>query len=73
MVGLDAADVDEGDYLLDWRSGGTGCRYAHQYSEAQLADLARQSGFKVVESFYSDGATGNLGLYQVWEKSSKAN
>ncbi len=70
VVSLDAEDMDEGDYLLDWRSGGTGYRYAHQYSEAELADLAVKSGFKVVESFYSDGATGNLGLYQVWEKSS---
>ncbi len=72
VVGLDAADVDEGDYLLDWRSGGTGYRYAHQYSEAELANLANSSGFKVMESFYSDGATGNLGLYQIWEKSSTA-
>lgn len=68
VVGLDAADVDEGDYLLDWRSGGTGYRYAHQYSEAELLKLADLSGFKVVESFYSDGATGNLGYYQIWEK-----
>ena len=73
VVGLDPADMDEGDYLLDWRSGGTGYRYAHQYSEAELADFAKKSGFKVIESFYSDGATGNLGLYQVWKKSSAAD
>ncbi|MBT7071891.1 MAG: class I SAM-dependent methyltransferase [Anaerolineae bacterium] len=72
IVGLDAADVDEGDYLLDWRSGGTGYRYAHHYSEAELAYLAEMSGFKVVETFYSDGAAGDLGLYQVWEKNSVA-
>ncbi len=72
VVSLEAEDVDEGDYLLDWRSGGTGYRYAHQYSEAELAHLAALSSFKVVESFYSDGATGDLGLYQVWEKSSAA-
>ena len=72
IVGLDAADVDEGDYLLDWRSGGTGYRYAHPYSEAELAYLAEMSGFKVVETFYSDGAAGDLGLYQVWEKNSVA-
>ncbi len=68
VVGLNAADVDEGDYLLDWRSGGTGYRYAHQYSERELAYLASESGFKVADSFYSDGATGNLALYQIWEK-----
>ncbi len=73
IVGLDDGDVDEGDYLLDWRSGGTGYRYAHQYSEAELAYLAKRSGFRIVETFYSDGVTGNLGLYQIWEKSSAAD
>ena len=68
VVGLKESDVDEGDYLLDWRRGGQGFRYAHHYSEDELADLAEKSGFQIIEQFYSDGATGNLGLYQVWEK-----
>ncbi len=68
LVGLREEDVDEGDHLLDWRRGGTGYRYAHHYTEAELAHLAQKSGFRVAETFYSDGATGDLGLYQVWEK-----
>jgi tRNA (uracil-5-)-methyltransferase TRM9 len=67
LIGLAADQVDEGDYLLDWRAGGTGLRYAHHFSEAELAGLAQDSGFRVVESFYSDGQGGKLGLYQVWE------
>jgi tRNA (uracil-5-)-methyltransferase TRM9 len=73
MVGMNAAEVDEGDYLLDWRSEGTGYRYAHQYTEAELAALATKSGFKIIDQFYSDGATGNLGLYQIWAKNSAAD
>ena len=68
LVNIPETEVDKGDYLLDWRRGGFGIRYAHQYSETELARLAETSGFKIVDSFYSDGATGNLGLYQVWEK-----
>ncbi len=68
VVNINESDLDEGDYLLDWRRGGTGYRYAHQYSEEELTRLAEMSSFKIVDSFYSDGATGNLGLYQVWEK-----
>lgn len=64
---LSAVDVDEGDYLLDWRSGGLGLRYAHHFSEPELGQLAAETGFRVVESFFSDGEGGNLGLYQVWE------
>jgi tRNA (uracil-5-)-methyltransferase TRM9 len=67
-IGLSATDVDEGDYLLDWRRGGEGLRYAHQFSEAELAGLARECGFEVAETFYSDGEGGRLGLYQVWNR-----
>jgi tRNA (uracil-5-)-methyltransferase TRM9 len=66
-VGLSNSDVDEADYLLDWRSGGEGLRYAHQFSAEELSGLAKQAGMRVVDSFLSDGDGGNLGLYQVWQ------
>lgn len=66
-IGLSEADVEAGDYLLDWRRGGEGLRYVHQFSEAELAELARESGFEIVETFYSDGEGRRLGLYQVWK------
>ena len=65
-VGLADKDLDEGDYLLDWRSGGEGLRYAHQFSARELLGLAEQAGMRVTVSFLSDGDGGNLGLYQVW-------
>lgn len=61
------ADVDMGDYLLDWRSGGKGLRYVHQFHKEELDELAKASGFRIIDSFYSDGKAGNLGLYQVWK------
>jgi SAM-dependent methyltransferase len=67
-IGLEPADVDPGDYLLDWRAGGEGLRYVHHFSEAELAALAAETGFTLLDSFYSDGEGGKLGLYQVWEK-----
>ena len=66
-IGLSDDDVDEGDYLLDWRSGGEGLRYAHQFSAEELSTLAAQAGLRVSESFYSDGENSRLGLYQVWK------
>lgn len=64
---LSGSEVDAGDTLLDWRSGGKGLRYVHHFDEKELAELARSSRFQIVETFYSDGDTGNLGLYQIWE------
>ncbi len=66
-VAISPSDVDAGDYLLDWRSGGEGLRYIHHFSESELIELARATGFQVDETFYSDGEGGNLGLYQVWK------
>ncbi len=66
VVGVSQADLDSGDYLLDWRQGGTGLRYVHHFSEAELGGLADQAGFEVAESFLSDGENSRLGLYQVW-------
>jgi tRNA (uracil-5-)-methyltransferase TRM9 len=66
-VGLASGDVDPGDYLLDWRHGGKGLRYVHHFNEDELSELADAAGFKVTESFFSDGENGRLGLYQVWK------
>jgi SAM-dependent methyltransferase len=65
--GLDPSAVGEDDYLLDWRSGGTGFRYVHNYSAEALEVLAGKCGFSVLETTHSDGREGSLGLYQVWE------
>jgi tRNA (uracil-5-)-methyltransferase TRM9 len=69
-IGLVPADVEEGDTLLDWRAGPAGqpgLRYVHCFNPAELADLAENCGFEVLESFESDGHGGRLGLYQVWQ------
>lgn len=66
-AGLHESQLDPGDYLLDWRSGGSGLRYVHQFSEHELAELAVDAGFSVAETFYSDGRTGDLSLYSVWQ------
>ncbi|NJC95365.1 MAG: hypothetical protein C3F07_21490 [Anaerolineales bacterium] len=70
-VSISGLEVEAGDHLLDWRSGGKGLRYVHHFSESELNELARASGFQVIETFYSDGAGGDLGLYQVWQAESK--
>jgi tRNA (uracil-5-)-methyltransferase TRM9 len=66
-LGLSAGQVDEGDYLLDWRHGGYSLRYVHHFDEDELARLALASGFQVIETFRSDGEGGQLGIYQIWK------
>ncbi len=62
------SQVDPGDYLLDWRGGGTGLRYVHQFSSPELSRLAEKAGLCIQSEFKSDGENGQLGLYQVWTR-----
>ncbi|MBA3072279.1 MAG: class I SAM-dependent methyltransferase [Anaerolineae bacterium] len=74
MAGLSADEVEPGDFLLDWRhytAGQTdepGLRYVHLFTESEFQELAVSTGFTILEQFDSDGKTGNLGLYQVCQK-----
>lgn len=67
-VGMDAEELESGDVLLDWRAGETvGLRYVHTFDESELSKLGQSGGFRVQETFFSDGKPGNLALYQVWQ------
>ena len=66
-LGLNEAELEEGDYLLDWRHGGIGLRYVHHFTEPELTALAVTADFRVAGSYLSDGEGGQLGCYQVWD------
>jgi SAM-dependent methyltransferase len=67
-IGLKSDQVDEGDFLIDWRQGGQGLRYVHVFEPQELTSLAKDTGFEIQETFASDGEGGNLGLYQIWKR-----
>ncbi len=67
-IGLSPQEVDPHDHLLDWKRGGRGLRYVHQFDEAELGNLARAGGYEIIETFYCDGKSRRSGLYQVWRK-----
>ncbi len=64
-IGLDETDVEPGDYLLDWKKGDGGLRYAHQLDELEISQLAHQAGLEIVDQFRADGREGDLSLYTV--------
>ncbi|MEA4812997.1 MAG: class I SAM-dependent methyltransferase [Anaerolineaceae bacterium] len=71
LVGLDPQSLEPGDLLMDWRGQdphNPGLRYVHEFTEEELADLGKQAGLQLEQSFLSDGKEGNLALYQIWKK-----
>lgn len=67
-VGLDSAELEPNDYLLNWQRGGYGLRYLNLIDEPALQRLVAPTDLTLVETFYSDGKEGNLNLYGVLQK-----
>lgn len=73
QIGLQSECVEEGDTLLDWRyalpgqSEQVGYRYVHRFSEDEFEEMAAAGGFVIKDKFESDGESGRLGLYQIWQ------
>ena len=65
VVGIEEADLDPGDYLLDWRGGGVGYRYCRLIDEEEMIGLAADAGLLLVETYRADGWEENLNLYCV--------
>ena len=65
--GIDAAQLEEGDYLLGWQDTCDTYRYCHAFAPGEALELARQAGLanRVAASFEADGRTGNLNAYLV--------
>ncbi|MEZ4768527.1 MAG: class I SAM-dependent methyltransferase [Caldilineales bacterium] len=63
QVGLDAGDLEPGDYLLDWHRGGSGLRYCHLVDEREIEQVADEAGWRVIDLYYADGASQNLNLF----------
>lgn len=67
LIGLTQDDVEEGDYLLDWRRDGAGLRYVHHFSPDEMEEYLRGMAVHICDRFYSDGKEGNLAYYEVWQ------
>ncbi len=64
-VGLDASDVEAGDYLLSWQRNGYGIRYVAYLNAATIEDMANSAGLRIAIQYRSDGREGSLNLYSI--------
>lgn len=65
---IDPSELTSKDLLVDWKRGGSGLRYVHQFDLGELHAIGASAGLKPVDSWRSDGATGDMGLYVVFSK-----
>ena len=67
-VSIPEESLEPGDYLLDWKREGRGLRYCHLVDEAEVEQLATESGFRVRETFRAGGREGNLSLFAILDR-----
>lgn len=60
-----AANVEAGDYLLDWRRGVTALRYCHYVDDAEQAALIAASGLTEIDTYRADGYTDADNSYSI--------
>lgn len=66
-LGLTAADLDGGDFLLGWQSQPGVYRYCHSFDDDEVDRFlaAVDASVRVVDRFVSDGRSGSLNEYLV--------
>jgi tRNA (uracil-5-)-methyltransferase TRM9 len=68
-VGVDSAELDPHDVILDWQRGQTAYRYCHYTDRAERELLIKNSGLESKSEFTADGKSGVLNTYVVLHKS----
>lgn len=64
-VGIEQAEMDAHDFILDWRSQQRALRYAHAYDDDEIAELLDVSGLQLEKEFYADGRDGKSNRYLI--------
>jgi hypothetical protein len=64
----DDIQVEENDFLLDWRQGTTALRYCHYVNDTEQAVLIQATGLNEITTFRADGKTQDLNCYSLLQR-----
>ena len=67
QLGIQPADLEEGDYILGWNGVSGAYRYCHSFSDAEIDALCAHTDASalLVDRFRADGRTGAMNGYVV--------
>jgi tRNA (uracil-5-)-methyltransferase TRM9 len=67
-VGIEKTEVENNDYLLDWRRGEQAIRYCHLTTEEEMTQIIKESDLEIIEKYKADSKTNNLNQYYLLKK-----
>lgn len=64
------SDLEENDFLLGWNDMPGAYRYCHSFDDSEIEELVSHGMHqaKIIDRFRSDGRTGTLNTYLVWQR-----
>ena len=70
VLGIDASELEEHDYLIGWQDKANTWRYCHHFSQKELDELLASFGFDVhvCAQFCADGKDNNLNRYVILQR-----
>lgn len=66
--GMKDTQLEEHDYLLDWRRGERALRYCHYVDDAELDTLIQASNMREVTRYRADGSDNAMNAYVILKK-----
>ncbi len=69
----DDVQVEEHDYLLDWRRGEVALRYCHYVDDDEHAQLVSAAGLPEITTYRTDGFTGEVNRYSLLKRLSTSD
>ncbi len=67
-VGIQPKEIDDKDYILDWKRGKKAYRYCRQIDYPEAEKLSQGLNLKQIDQYLADGKTSDLNLYLVFKK-----
>lgn len=58
-------ELEEGDFILDWKRGERAFRYCHAYSNEEVNEIVEHAGLEIAETFLADGKNSSLNRYYI--------
>lgn len=69
---VEYSQIENNDYILDWKRGSEAYRYCHLVTETELHELItevqKHVGVELKKTFFADGKEGNINLYCILTK-----
>lgn len=64
-LGISALELDDHDYLLDWRKGEVAYRYCHYTSDDEINNILQDLKINIVDNYRADAKEGIVNHYLI--------